>query len=76
MPMIQPTYHMKLRKVEDQGVDASIQLCGWGDRIIKGCVGREEPWRETGGRGNKGTLSSTGGDEREIQRVRKSNKNM
>ena len=34
------------------------------------------PVRERGGGRNKGAISETGGDVREVQRVRKSNKNM
>ena len=37
---------------------------------------RGGPGREKGGGENKGAVSGIGGDDREVQRVRKSNKNM
>jgi hypothetical protein len=47
-----------------------------GNRIITGGGGRKGPGRERRGGRNKGKVSGTGGDGREVQRVRKSNKNM
>jgi hypothetical protein len=65
---------MKLKKKEDQSVDASV-LLGRGNKIITGGRGREGPWREKGGGGKEGGAGSVvGGDGGEGQRVRKLNR--
>jgi len=43
--------------------------------MIAGGGGRG-PGRERGGEGNKGAVSGTGGDRREVQMVKKSNKDV
>jgi hypothetical protein len=50
--MIQLTDHMKLKRKEDQRVDASV-LLRRGKNIIKGSRGWEGLWRKKGGRGGK-----------------------
>jgi hypothetical protein len=74
MPMIQPTDHMEGRRKEDQGW--MLQSC------IEGETG--QLW-EMEGEGDKGggkeeekirmAVSEPGGDMREVQNVKKSNKN-
>jgi hypothetical protein len=49
IPKIQFTDHMKLKKKEEQSVNASI-LHRRGNKIIIGGRGREGPGREIGGR--------------------------
>ena len=76
--MIQPTNRMELKKKEDQSVNSSIPYRR-GNKIITGDRGREEPGRERGGRGEKeGTRLEKviGRDRREVQRVRKFNRNL
>jgi len=63
---------MKLKKEEDQSVDASV-LLRRGNKIIMEGRGRERPGRERGGGGKRGAGSGVGGDRGEIQRVRKLN---
>jgi hypothetical protein len=65
---------MELRRKEDQGMDASALNWSGGQRMITG--GGGGPGRERRGGGNKGAVSGTGEDWREVQRVRKLNKNM
>jgi hypothetical protein len=60
--MIQFTDHMKLKKKEDQSVNASV-LLRRGNKIIIGGRGRE----------SLGTGLGVGEDEEEVQRVRKLN---
>ena len=48
--MLQPTNYMKLKKKENQSVDASIQHRRE-NKIITGGRGRKGPWRERLGRG-------------------------
>jgi len=59
---------MKLKKKEDQSIDASV-LLRRGNKIITGDRGREKAGRERG-RGKRGAGSSVGGKER-YQRVRR-----
>jgi hypothetical protein len=73
IPMIQLADHM-VKKKEDQSVDASV-LFRRGNKIINGGRGMETLKRERRGR-EKGTGSGVGGDRREVQRLRKLNRNM
>ena len=75
MPMIQLTDHMKLKNTEDKNMDASIQLRR-GNKIITGGRGREGLGRERGRGRKRGTASHLGIVRREVQRVRKLNRNM
>ena len=50
--MIQLTDNTKLSKKEEENIDASI-LLRWGNKIITGDGGREEPGRERNGGGKK-----------------------
>jgi hypothetical protein len=50
--MMQLTDHMKLKKKEDQSVDASV-LLRMVKKIIRSGRGRKESGRERGGSGNK-----------------------
>jgi hypothetical protein len=52
--------HMKLKKREDQSVDASV-LLRKGNKIIMGGRGREDPEREREGKGKRGTGSGVEG---------------
>jgi hypothetical protein len=66
---------MEHRRKEDEGVDDSV--LHWGNKTIMGGRARREPGREREGEQMRGrAISGTGGDVREVQRVRKSNKNM
>ena len=60
---------MKLKKKEDQSVDASILLRR--GKIITGGIGREVTGRERRGGEKKGARSSMGRDRREVERARK-----
>ena len=62
---------MKLKRKEDQRVDASV-LLRRGNKIIKGSRGSEELGRKGVGRGAE---SGMGGDG-DIQRVRKLNRDV
>lgn len=72
MPTAHPTDHMDLRKKEDQ--DVSVRH-GGGNRIIKvgGARGGRHGRERRQGR-NKGIVSGTGGNGKEVQRIRKVNK--
>jgi hypothetical protein len=48
IPTLQLTYHMKLKKKEDQGVDASVILRR-GNKVIKRGRGRKKEEKEKGG---------------------------
>jgi hypothetical protein len=73
---VQFTDHVKLKKNKDQSVDASI-LLRRKNKIITGGRGREGPGREReGGRGREVARSSMGSDRREVQKVRKFNRNI
>ena len=63
IPIIQPTNHIQLKKKEDQSLDASI-LHRMGDKIIIRARGK--------GREGAGFRR----DRRELQRIRKFNRNM
>jgi hypothetical protein len=66
--------HMKLKKKEDQRVDASV-LLRWGDKIIKGSRGWEGLGRKRRGvQEKRGEDSGMGGDGGDGQRVRKLNR--
>ena len=67
IPMIQLTDHMKLKKKEDQSVDASV-LPRRGHKMTMGGRGWEGLGRKRGGGG-----SDMGGDGEEGQRIRKLN---
>lgn len=75
MPMIKFTDHMKLNMKDNQSVDASNSL-RWGNRIIMRVRGR----KGTGGRGGGGKEwmagFGLGRDRREVQRIRRMNRNM
>ena len=71
--MIQLTDHMKLKRKEDQRVDASV-LLRRGNKIIKGSRGWEGLWRKRREGGEKGAESGMGGDGGDVQRVRKLNR--
>ena len=72
--MIQLTDHMKLKNKEDQSVDTSF-LLRRENKIIMG--GRGRTWEGEGkGRKKRGAGSGVGGDRREVQKVRKLNRNM
>ena len=60
---------MKLKKKEDQSVNASILLYRIGSKIIKGGRGRERERKACQGRGGAG--SDIKKDKREVQRVKK-----
>jgi hypothetical protein len=64
---------MELRKKEDQSMDAST-LHGRENKIITGGRGSEGPERE--GRGEKGGGIRYWKGQREVQRVKKSNRNI
>ena len=67
---------MQLKTKEDQSVDASI-LHRTGNKIITGSRGREEPGMERGEGGGRGWAETgIGRDRREVQRIRKLNRNM
>ena len=67
---------MKLMMKKDQRVDSSI-LHRTGNKMITGGRKMGGPGRQRGGREKKvGPGTGTGRDRREIQRVRKMNKNM
>jgi hypothetical protein len=66
---------MDLKKKEDQSVDASI-LHRRGNKLITQGRGRKRPGRQIKGEGKRGTGSGIRRDRREVQRVRKSNRNM
>jgi hypothetical protein len=70
--MIQLMDHMKLKKKEDQRVDASA-LLRRGDKIIKGSRGWEGLGRKRRGRGEKRGRIGMVGDGGDVQRVRKLN---
>ena len=67
IPTIQLTDHMKLKKKEDQSVDASVLLRKW-NKIITGGRGWEGLWRKRGeGQETKGqdqVLEKSGVSER------------
>jgi hypothetical protein len=67
IPMVD---HMKLKKTEDQSVDASV-LLRRANKIIMGGKGREGPRRESGQGGKRWTRSGVGRDWGELQRVKK-----
>ena len=71
--MIQLMDHMKLKRKEDQRVDASV-LLRRGNKIIKGSRGWEGLWRKRREGGEKGAESGMGGDGGDVQRVRKLNR--
>ena len=73
--MIQPTNHMKLKKKENESVYASI-LLRRGNKIITEDRGRKVPGGREVREGKKGAGSGIGRDRRQVQRVRKSNRNM
>jgi hypothetical protein len=62
-------------KKEEKSVDASI-LHRTGNKIITGGGGRKRPGRETGGEGKSRAGTGIGRNRREVQRVRKLNRNM
>jgi hypothetical protein len=69
--MIQFVNHMKLKRKEDQRVDASV-LLRRGNSIIKGSRGWDGLGRVRGGGGEKrGRIRGDGGD---VQRVSKMNR--
>jgi hypothetical protein len=70
--MIQLTGHMKLKRKEDQRVDASVLLSS-GNKIIKGSKGWEGLERKRR-RGEE--ESGMGGDVGDVQRVRKLNRDV
>jgi hypothetical protein len=61
IPTIQLTDHMKLKKKEDQSVDASV-LHRRRNKIIMGSRGQEGFGGKRGGRREKGAGSGVGGD--------------
>jgi hypothetical protein len=63
---------MKLKKKEDQSVDASILLRR--GKIITGGIGREVTGRERRGGEKKGAGSGVVGDRGDVLRVRKWNR--
>jgi hypothetical protein len=73
--MRQLTDHRKLKKKEDQSVNASILLRRWNKIIMEGRV-RKGTRRERGGRGERGAGLGMERHRREVQRVRKLNRNM
>jgi hypothetical protein len=64
---------MKLKRKENQRVDASI-LLRRGNKIIKGSRGQEGLGRKRRGEGKRGEESGMGGDGGDEQRVRKLNR--
>jgi hypothetical protein len=69
---------MKLNKKEDQSVYALI-LLRRGNKTVTGGIGREGPQRERRGREKKGCVWAGSGmerDRKEVQRVRKMNRNL
>jgi hypothetical protein len=60
--MIQLTDHMKVKKKQDQSLDASV-LLRRGNKLIMGCIGWAGIWRKRGGgEDKKGPGSGVGGD--------------
>jgi hypothetical protein len=74
IPMIQLMDHMKLKRKEEQRVDASV-LLRRGNKIIKGRgwegLGKK---RGEGREGKRGAESGMGGGGGDVQRVRKLNR--
>ena len=66
---------MKLKRKEDQRVDASV-LLRKGNKIIKGNRGWEGLGRRKKGRGEKGVESGIREDGRDVQRIRKLNRDV
>ena len=73
--MIQLTDHMKLKRKEDQRVDASV-LLRRGNKIIKRSRGWEVLVRKKRGKLKRGEEPGMGGDEGYVQRVRKLNRSV
>jgi hypothetical protein len=73
--MIQPTNHIEIKKKEDHNVDAST-LHRRGNKITMGVRGRKAPGRKERRREKRGPGSCIFRDRREIQSIRKSNRNM
>jgi hypothetical protein len=61
MPTVQFTDHVKLKKKEDQSVDASV-LLRRGNKILTGSIGRKGLGRERGGKGKREAGSGMGED--------------
>jgi hypothetical protein len=73
--MILPTNHMERKKKEGQSIRASV-LHRTGNKINTGGRWREEPGREREGGGKKMARPGIGRDSREVQRIRKLNRNL
>jgi hypothetical protein len=71
---IQSTNHMQLKKKEDQSVDTSI-LYRMGNKIITEARGREGG-KEGGGEEKGEAETGIGRGRREVQRIRKLNRNI
>ena len=66
---------MEFKKKKEQNVDASI-LHRTGNKTITGGRGREGPGREREEGGKREAGSGVGRDRREVQRVKKLNRNI